>query len=174
VEEAGGFGPEDRTTEALIQAFSLADNLGLGFGRTAPWIHRGLLDADRSRQFTQDLLQGFEVKSAGPLAPAATLSGGNQQRFILGRALAQNPRVLLAEEPARGLDIAGAQMVYQRLRDAARSGAAVLLYSNDLDELLAWCDRLLVMADGRLSEVPAGSDQDTVGRMMLASVRSPA
>jgi simple sugar transport system ATP-binding protein len=174
VEEPGVFVPEDRTTEALIQEFSLADNLVLGFGRTAPWIHRGLLDADRSRQFTRDLLQGFEVKSAGPLAPAATLSGGNQQRFILGRALAQNPRVLLAEEPARGLDIAGAQMVYQRLRDAARSGAAVLLYSNDLDELLAWCDRLLVMADGRLSEVPAGSDQDTVGRMMLASVRSPA
>lgn len=174
VDQPRVFVPEDRTTESLIQEFSLADNLVLGFGRRAPWIARGVLDADRARQFTQDLLQTFEVRSAGPLAPAATLSGGNQQRFVLGRALAQNPRVLLAEQPARGLDVAATQMVYQRLRNAARSGAAVLLYSNDLDELLAWCDRLLVMADGRLSEVAAGSDQETVGRLMLASGHSPS
>lgn len=169
VDEPKAFVPEDRTTEALIQEFSLADNLVLGFGRKAPWVHGGVLDNGRARQFTEDLIEEFAVRSGGAMVPAATLSGGNQQRFILGRALAGKPRVLIAEEPARGLDIAAAQTVYRRLRDAARSRAAVLLYSNDLDELLTWCDRLLVMADGQVSEVPVGSDKETVGRMMLAS-----
>ena len=168
------FIPEDRTTEGLIQEFSLTDNMMLGFGARAPWVRHGVLAPDLCERVTAQLIQDFDVRTTGPLAPAATLSGGNQQRFMLARALAQQPRVLLAEQPARGLDIQASRDVYQRLRRAAGTGAAVLLHSNDLDELLAWCDRVVVLAAGYLLVVPPGTGRDQVGRMMLASGLRPS
>ena len=167
------FIPEDRTTEGLIQEFSLADNMMLGFGARAPWIRHGVLAPDLCERLTAELIEEYQVRSPGPLARAATLSGGNQQRFILARALAQKPRVLLAEQPARGLDIQASRDVYLRLRLAAGAGAAVLLHANDLDELLGWCDRLMVIAEGYLQVVPPGTSRDAIGRMMLAG-SSPA
>jgi general nucleoside transport system ATP-binding protein len=167
------FIPEDRTTEGLIQEFSLADNMMLGFGARAPWIRHGVLSPDLCERLTAELIEEYQVRSPGPLARAATLSGGNQQRFILARALAQKPRVLLAEQPARGLDIQASRDVYQRLRQAAGAGAAVLLHANDLDELLGWCDRLMVIAGGYLQVVPPGTSRDAIGRMMLAAGSSP-
>jgi len=168
------FVPEDRTTEGLIQEFSLADNMILGFGTSAPWIRHGVLAPDLCERLTAELIEEHQVHSSGPLARAATLSGGNQQRFILARALAQKPRVLLAEQPARGLDIQASRDVYQRLRLAAGAGAAVLLHANDLDELLGWCDRLMVVAGGYLQVVPPGTGRDAIGRMMLAPGSSPS
>ena len=167
------FIPEDRTTEGLIQEFSLADNLMLGFGTGAPWVRHGVLFPEQCERMTAELIREYQVQSAGPYAPAATLSGGNQQRFMLARALAQQPRVLLAEQPARGLDIQASRDVYQRLREAAGAGAAALVHSSDLDELLTWCDRLLVLTAGRLRVVPPGTGREAVGRMMLASGSSP-
>jgi general nucleoside transport system ATP-binding protein len=163
------FIPEDRTTEGLIQEFSLADNMMLGFGAHAPWVRHGVLAPDLCERMTAELIEEYQVRSPSPLARAATLSGGNQQRFMLARALAQRPRVLLAEQPARGLDIQASRDIYQRLRKAADTGAAVLLHSNDLDELLAWCDRLMVLAGGYLQVVAPGTDRDAVGRLMLGS-----
>ncbi|MEP7327356.1 MAG: ATP-binding cassette domain-containing protein [Gemmatimonadota bacterium] len=168
------FIPEDRTTEGLIQEFSLAENMMLGFGQRASWVRHGVIDPALCEQATEKLIREYQVRATGALAPAATLSGGNQQRFMLARALAQKPRVLLAEQPARGLDIQASRDVYQRLRAAAGAGAAVLLHSNDLDELLAWCDRLVVLAGGYLQVVPPGTSRDSIGRMMLGSGLVPS
>jgi general nucleoside transport system ATP-binding protein len=159
--------PEDRTTDGLIGDFSLADNLTLGWGGSAPWVHRGLIDNAKAASETAKLLQRYGVIASGPGTTAGTLSGGNQQKLILARALEQGPRVVVAENPGRGLDVKASQAALDRLRLAARQGAGVLIHSTDLDELVSWCDRLLVVAKGRVLAPPPEADRDVIGRMML-------
>ena len=160
--------PEDRTTEGLIAEFTLAENLTLGLGSAAPWVHSGLISLRESRTFTTGLLAQYQIAAAGPDAPASSLSGGNQQKLILARSLERKPAVIVAENPGRGLDIRAAQAAFERLRAVARGGAAVLVHSSDLDELLEWCDRLLVVTQGRVLETPVDTDRDTIGRLLLA------
>jgi simple sugar transport system ATP-binding protein len=93
------------------------------------------------------------------------LSGGNQQKLVLARALSQQPAVLVVENPTRGLDIRATAAIHERLRQAAASGITVVLHSSDLDEVLELADRIVVMAQGRLAE--ALRDRETIGRMML-------
>jgi len=166
--------PEDRSSEGLIPALSLAENVVLEFGGRAPWVRGIWLDWRLAQGFTAELLREHAVDAAGPDAPAATLSGGNQQKLVLGRALARKPRVLLAENPTRGLDIRASAVVAERLRAVAAGGAAVLLYSSDLDEVLALADRVLVMHGGRVREAPPGAGREVVGRLMLGEEGRPA
>ncbi len=165
-----GFVPEDRTTEGLIPEFSLTENLVLGLDRSAPWV-RGRrfrrIDWHAARESAADILRNFEVDAPGPGVPAASLSGGNQQRLVIARALEQEPTVLVAENPTRGLDIRAAQAVEARLRAAAHEGAAVLVYSSDLDEILQIANRVLVVAGGTVTEVPPHARREDVGAMML-------
>jgi len=165
-----GFVPEDRTTEGLIPDFSLTENLVLGLDRVAPWV-RGRrfrrIDWNAAREGAADILRNFEVDAPGPGVPAASLSGGNQQRLVIARALEQEPTVLVAENPTRGLDIRAAQAVEARLRAAAHEGAAVLVYSSDLDEILQIANRVLVVAGGTVTEVPPHARREEVGAMML-------
>lgn len=158
------FIPEDRTTEALIGEFSLVENLALG-DRGTP--RRGWLDWVEIRRRTARLISAFDVKAAGPDASAASLSGGNQQKFVNARALDTRPAVLVAENPTRGLDVRAAAAVHRQLRAAADAGAAVLMHCPDLDEALEVADRIVVLAGGRLREVPAGADRREVGERML-------
>lgn len=158
------FIPEDRTTEGLIPQFTLAENLLLG---TIAWSSRWL-DWNTIRARTVELLRAHDVRASGPDVPAATLSGGNQQKFVLARALAGKPRVIVAEDPTRGLDIQATQAIHDRLRDAARNGAAVIVHASDLDEVLALADRVLVVARGRVRELPRETPRDVVGDAMLA------
>ncbi len=171
------FVPEDRTTEGLIPVLSLTENVVLGVGRIAPWIrgHRvRRVDWMAAGNRTAELLQQFDVRAKGPDMPAGSLSGGNQQKLLIARALERRPRVLVAENPTRGLDLQAAADVHAHLRAAAASGAAVLVYSNDLDEVLELGDRILVAAGGVISEAPAGADRQRLGEMMLRSGRSDA
>jgi len=164
------FIPEDRTAEGLVATFDLVENVVLGVGRIAPWIvGRRLRRVDwrAARRRTAELLGAFDVRSAGPDATAASLSGGNQQKLLVARALERRPRVLVAENPTRGLDIRSAAAVHARLRASAAAGAAVLLYSSDLDEVLLLGGRILVAAGGHIAEAPAGADRLTLGAMML-------
>jgi ABC-type uncharacterized transport system ATPase subunit len=115
---------------------------------------------------TARLIDQFGVTAAGPGAPAWSLSGGNQQKLVLARALSREPRVVVAENPTRGLDVAAAAEVHRRLRDVAAAGAAVLLHCTDLDELLLVSTRVVVVRGGVL-RVPETTDRDTVGRMMV-------
>lgn len=112
----------------------------------------------------------FDVRAAGAETSARTLSGGNQQKFVLGRELGDAPPALVVENPSRGLDFKATQAVQQALRDARDRGTAVVLYSSDLDEVLALADRVYVVHDGRVTEMIA--DRDAVGRAMLGAQTS--
>ena len=164
------FIPEDRSTEGLIPSLTLTENVVLGVGRAAPWIvgrRVRRVDWRAARQRTTELLEEFGVRAAGPETAAGSLSGGNQQKLLVARALERRPRVLVAENPTRGLDVQAAADIHERLRAAAAAGAAVLIYCNELDEVLELGDRVLVAADGVISEAPAGVDRRTLGAMLL-------
>jgi simple sugar transport system ATP-binding protein len=167
VEQPVGFVPEDRTTEGLIPELPLTRNVVLGSAASAPWRRGARLDWQVARRRTGELLRAFAIRAASPDAPARTLSGGNQQRLVLARALEAHPRVIIAETPTRGLDIHASAAVWERLRSAAAAGAAVLAYSSDLDEVLDQTDRVVVMRDGELFDAPAGATRAMIGSLML-------
>jgi simple sugar transport system ATP-binding protein len=166
-EPSVAFIPEDRGLEGLIGEFTVTENVVLGLGGRAPWVRGGLVDWNAARTRTAALMAEFDVRGAGPEAPAATLSGGNQQRLVLARAFEERPRVLVAENPTRGLDIRATEVVHRRLRQAAAGGVAVVVWSSDLDEVLELADRVVVVRAGEVIPVPAGTGRMAVGRMML-------
>ena len=159
--------PEDRTSEGLIPELSVTENLVLGWDRDPRWARGIGLDWAAGRARAEELIRSFGIQAEGPDAPVATLSGGNQQKVVLARALARRPAVLVAENPTRGLDIRATAEVHERLRAAAREGVVVIVYSTDLDEVLALGERVLVVHRGRVSEAPPGADRRVVGGMML-------
>jgi simple sugar transport system ATP-binding protein len=163
------FIPEDRTTEGLILELSLTENLVLGLGRSARWVRGGRLDWPAARRCTTQLLAEFDIRASGPDVPAASLSGGNQQKLIIARALEREPAVIIAENPTRGLDVQAARAVHDRLRAAAVAGVAILLSSSDLDEVQALGQRILVMARGTLREAPLHASRQEIGALMLAA-----
>ncbi len=134
--------PEDRTRDGLVAEMSIAENIGL----TAPnWNPRqGKADAAR-------LIERFSIRADGPGQPARELSGGNQQKVLLARELNRSPRLIIASEPTRGLDVAATEFVHAQLRDAAGQGAAILLVTSDLDEAFTLADALHVIYRGSLS-----------------------
>ncbi|MGH7560766.1 MAG: ABC transporter ATP-binding protein [Gemmatimonadales bacterium] len=161
------FVPEDRTTEGLIGELSLTENVVLGLPDDPRWARGMRLDWSAARRRTEEMLDEFSVRSSGPDAPAATLSGGNQQKVVLARALERRPRLLVAENPTRGLDIRATAEVHERLRAAAAAGTAVVVYSTDLDEVLELGRRILVVHRGEVREAPEGAGRKRVGEMML-------
>jgi simple sugar transport system ATP-binding protein len=114
---------------------------------------------------TMQLVQDFDVRTGSVDAPASSLSGGNQQKLVLARELRDQPAVIVAENPTRGLDIRATAAVHERLRRAAREGAAVILYSSDLDEVLSLATRVIAVHAGGVTEVP--NDRDAAGRAMI-------
>jgi simple sugar transport system ATP-binding protein len=110
----------------------------------------------------------FEIRASGPGAPAKSLSGGNQQKLIVGRELAKDPAIIVAAQPTRGLDIGSAQYIRQTLVDMREKGRAILLVSADLDEVLAHADRVAIMYEGRFMEVcsPDELNREKVGMLM--------
>ena len=164
-----GFIPEDRTAEGLIPELSLSENLLLGAGADDPAVSGWRIRWSRADAHTDRLLRDFDIVADGPRARAATLSGGNQQRVVLARELSRRPRVVVAENPTRGLDLGATVAVHRRLREAAREGAAVLLHSSDLDEVIDLADRVVVMRHGLLLNVPDGSTRAETGTLMLGA-----
>lgn len=163
------FVPEDRSTEGLIGELALTENVVLGLGRRAAWVRRGRLDWSAARERTAALIREFAIRAPGPDAPAGGLSGGNQQKLVIARALELRPRVIVAENPTRGLDIHASDEVWRRLAAAAAGGAAVLVYSSDLDEVLERADRVVVVAKGTLRPAPAWAGRAELGAMMLGA-----
>lgn len=156
-----GFVPEDRQREGLVLDLSLVENLALrGMGR-----RRGRIRWRTERALAETALREFDVRARGPSEKARVLSGGNQQKLVLARELGDAPDLVVAENPTRGLDIRATRDVHMRLRRAADRGAAVVLHSSDLDEVLVLADRVVVMHAGALREV--AGDRESVGRAML-------
>ncbi|MEO8199335.1 MAG: ATP-binding cassette domain-containing protein [Gemmatimonadota bacterium] len=162
------FVPEDRTNEGLIAQFSITENMILGSDRTAPWVHHGLLDTGMAGQAASRLIERFGIIAPGPDVTAGSLSGGNQQKLILARALEMKSPVIVAENPTRGLDVRAARSALRQLAEAAAGGAAVMIYCTDLDELFLASDRILVVSGGRVIEAPPRPDREMIGRLMLS------
>jgi general nucleoside transport system ATP-binding protein len=152
----------------LIPAMTLTENLVLGSSASDPWIRGRTVDWRAAEAHTATLLEELAVTAPGPWVPAASLSGGNQQRLVLGRELSKRPSVVVAENPTRGLDIRAEATIHAWLRQAAADGAAVVFHSSDLDEVLALATRIVVARRGALVEGPAEANRDEVGALMLA------
>ena len=168
VAEPVAFIPEDRSTEGLIPEMTLTENIVLGSSTSDPWIRGRTIDWREARARTATLLEEYAVAAPGPEAPAATLSGGNQQRVVVARELSRRPRVVVAENPTRGLDIRATATIHARLRRAASEGAAVLFHSSDLDEVLELATRVVVASRGVLIRPPVNATRDAIGALMLA------
>jgi simple sugar transport system ATP-binding protein len=143
--------PEDRDAEGLIGDMTVTENAISETYRTPAFLTHGLIDHNSARSFTEKIIADYEIKCPSPDLRARLLSGGNIQKLILGRVMAGSPPLVLANQPTRGLDIGAVNYVHGQLLDARRRGAAILLISEDLDELLSLCDRIAVMYRGQLS-----------------------
>jgi ABC-type uncharacterized transport system ATPase subunit len=153
--------PAERLRDALISEFTLVENVALhGAGDrrgVMPW--KSLSDA------TDALIHRYGIVAPSASAPARALSGGNQQRLVLARELSRELDLVVADDPTRGLDLRASAFVHQQLREVAARGAAVVVYTSDMDELLSLATRFLVVFDGTVREVRP--DRDAIGRAML-------
>ena len=164
------FVPEERLGRGAVPAMSLADNCVLT-GAGSGLVRRGLLKLRAARDFAGKTIAQFSVKCDGVSAPAESLSGGNLQKFIVGREIRLLPQVMLVAQPTWGVDVGASLLIRQALIDLRDAGTAVLVISEELDELFAICDRLSVMAGGRLSAAVPTADlaPETVGLWMTGA-----
>ena len=146
--------PEDRKTEGLMLPMSVRDNLSFAaLGRLS---RGGVVDRAAERQAIDGMLDLLAIKTAGVDIPVGALSGGNQQKVVIAKWLMLAPRIVLLNDPTRGIDVGTKQEIYQLLRKLADRGVAILFYSTDYDELIGCCDRVLVLYDGGISRELAG------------------
>jgi ABC-type uncharacterized transport system ATPase subunit len=146
-----GFVPEDRLGTGVAPGLSVASNVVLKSYRRPPISRGPLLYLGRIREQAQRLMKSYDVRASGPGVPAWQLSGGNLQKVVLAREFSGGPVVLVAAAPTRGLDVAGIETVHSYLREAATKSVGVLLISEDLDEILALADRIVVMFEGAVA-----------------------
>jgi ribose transport system ATP-binding protein len=168
--------PEDRKTEGLMLPMSVADNLGLA---ALGSLTNGLfVDRAREQAAIDAMVQKLHIKVGSLADPVATLSGGNQQKVVIAKWLMTGPRLILLNDPTRGIDVGTKQELYQLLRDLADAGAAILFYTTDYDELVGCCDRVLILYDGavvRTLEGPAITETNIVASSLnLAPARAGA
>jgi simple sugar transport system ATP-binding protein len=144
------FVPEERLGRGAVPELSLADNALLTAHRQE-LTQRGFIRRTAVRAYAQAIIDTFKVKAPGPDAVARSLSGGNLQKFIVGREILQGPRVMIAAQPTWGVDVGASAQIRQALIDLRDEGVAVLVVSEELDELFEICDTIIVIAQGRLS-----------------------
>lgn len=149
--EAGmGYVPEDRQRDGLVLTFPLWENAALGHQNSAPFSKGPWIDADGAHEFTERVIEQFDVRTPGTDVAAVALSGGNQQKLIIGREMLTDPKMLVAAHPTRGIDVGAQAAVWDSMRDARAKGLGILLISADLEELIGLSDRLLVLFHGEL------------------------
>ncbi|MET0646259.1 MAG: ABC transporter ATP-binding protein [Pyrinomonadaceae bacterium] len=161
--------PEDRHRRGLLLDFDLSENSILGLHYRPPAVSVGpLLDLRGIRARAQEIIRDFDVRPANPDLPARSLSGGNQQKLIIGREFGLNPKLLLISQPTRGVDIGAIEFIHRKLVELRDEGCAILLVSAELEEVTSLADRLLVFYHGRIvGEVdPKQSTQEEIGLLM--------
>lgn len=160
--------PADRQADGLVMSMSIADNVVLDRIREAPFTRYGtLVDRAAIRAFALQEIERFDIRPADPNCIVGALSGGNQQKVVIARALSRNPKVLVAVNPTRGLDVGAIAYVHRALRSATARGCCVVLISTELDEIMALSDRIAVLYQGRLSKTYPGSlEKVELGRLM--------
>lgn len=158
--------PEDRHAEAVVEGWNLSENAILTRQRFEPISRKGTLQSRAISEWTKRVISAFDVRNPGVKSAIGSLSGGNQQRFVVGRVLESDPKVILAFQPTRGLDLKATARIYERIRHQCRAGNTGLIVSFDLEELIQYCDRILVMRDGELLD-PGTNDRTVIGRLMV-------
>lgn len=160
--------PEERNGHAAVPEFTLADNTILTARDRLGMVSAGLIKAGAAKTYAGEVITAFAVKALGPGATAGSLSGGNLQKYIMGREILQKPSVLVVSQPTWGVDAGAAAAIHQAIVDLAAAGSAVVVISQDLDELLSLCDTLAVINEGRLSRAMqvAGADIEEIGLLM--------
>jgi simple sugar transport system ATP-binding protein len=164
-------GPEERLGHAAAPNMSLTENGVLTASRRERLVSRGLISWPRARRFADDVIAAFDVRTPGPGTAARALSGGNLQKFVVGREILQKPEVLVLNQPTWGVDAAAAAAIRQAILDLAAEGAAVVVISQDLDELMEIADRFAALNEGRLSAAQplAHLTMERIGLMMGGS-----
>jgi len=174
---AAGIGhiAEDRHRRGLVLDFSLAENLALREYRRAPLSRFGLLSPKRMQRQAKPLLEQYDVRGGQPGTTAGSLSGGNQQKVVIARELAEEPQVTVAAQPTRGLDVGAIEFVHRRLLEQRDANRGVLLVSLELEEIRSLADRVLVIYEGRIvAELAPDVTDEEIGVAMLGgTVRSP-
>jgi ribose transport system ATP-binding protein len=157
--------PEDRKTEGLMLAMTVRDNL------TFAALHRisnsGIIDRASEQRLIDDMIRLLGILTAGADIPVSSLSGGNQQKVVIAKWLMNRPRIILLNDPTRGIDVGTKQEMYQLLRKLAAEGAAIIFYSTDYDELIGCCDRVLVLYNGQIKRELLGAE--ITERALIAS-----
>ena len=161
--------PEDRHHDGIIGAMSVAENLAIERLDSSDIQQFGFLRDQELRLNAQNLSQKYDIRGPGIEAQTRLLSGGNIQKLILARVFEASPKLILANQPTRGLDMGAASEVGKRLLQARKRGAGVLLISEDLDELLALSDRIIIMHDGELHAAPS-NNRAQIGLLMAGEV----
>jgi simple sugar transport system ATP-binding protein len=163
--------PEDRLRQGMVAAFQAAETSILGYQSEPPFCRNYLLDGPAVGRHCADLMNRFDVRPRAPGLRSSSFSGGNQQKLVLAREMAREPRVLLVGQPTRGVDIGAIEFIHRELVKSRDKGCAVLVVSVELDEILSLADRILVMFAGRIvGGAPAEcADERTLGLMMAGA-----
>jgi simple sugar transport system ATP-binding protein len=166
--------PEERMKDGMIQEFTVAENTILRDHHKEPFSRSGFLVLRIIAEYADRLIQRFNVKTPSRETPAKSLSGGNIQKVVLARELSRKPRVLVAAQPTRGVDIGATEYVHARLLEQREQGTAIMLISEDLDEILALSDRIAVISEGRIIGITTREDAtpEQLG-LMMAGVQDP-
>jgi general nucleoside transport system ATP-binding protein len=172
LESGVGHVPEDRVRDGLVLEFSIADNLVLDTYDQEPFAHRMVRDDRAIREAADRRVKDFDIRTTSVEAPAATLSGGNQQKVIVAREFSRPIRLLLASQPTRGLDVGSIEYIHKELVGKRDQGVAILIVSSELDEVLALADRVAVMYRGRIVAVlPVGQATREGLGLLMAGVK---
>jgi general nucleoside transport system ATP-binding protein len=175
LDEGLGHIPEDRQRRGLVLDFTLAENLALHDYDKAPISRWAWLRPGRMISRARTLLREFDVRGRGPRTRAAGLSGGNQQKVVVAREVSRDPRVLIAAQPTRGLDVGAIEFVHRRLVEERDEGRAILLVSFELDEILSLSDRILAVYEGRVvGEYSPDVSSEELGLAMTGGARQAA
>jgi ABC-type uncharacterized transport system ATPase subunit len=173
IESGIGHIPEDRQRRGLVLDYSLGENMVLEVYHKEPFSRRGILQKQAIRKYAVQIIESFDVRSGESAASTArSLSGGNQQKAIIGREIERNPVLLVAVQPTRGLDVGSIEYIHKRLIEHRDKGNAVLLVSLELDEIMNLSDRIAVVNNGELVGVVRAADTNAneIG-LMMAGVR---
>ena len=166
-----GYVPEDRRKDGLVGPFTIEENFMLDRFAEAPFAKKFSLDLPGRREFSNQAISDFDIRTPHAAIPATKLSGGNQQKVVLARELTKPLKLLIASQPTRGVDVGSIEFIHRRLIDARDSGVAVLIVSTELDEVFALADRILVMYRGHVvAEVTPDISRDKLGELMAGVV----
>ncbi len=166
--------PEDRQKDGLVLTATVADNLVLNTYYQEPFAKMTIIQEDSVLENATDIIDNFDIRTPSPLIPVGSLSGGNQQKVIVGREFSRPIDFLIASQPTRGLDVGSIEYIHNRLLEKRDDGCAILLVSTELDEILELSDRIAVMFDGEIIAIVDGKDaiKEQIGLLMAGVVEA--